>query len=73
MFAFVIAHEVGHIALKHGSRRRSGESVSEQLNRNCRQELEADRFAFETLDAARYGPTGSLLSTVGNMIMFQKT
>jgi IrrE N-terminal-like domain len=56
MIAFVIAHELGHVALKHNGIQRKGENKNSYNKRRQRQELAADKYAAKIL---RRGETDS--------------
>jgi hypothetical protein len=70
---FLLAHEAGHVALRHDLRPRLGESTRERLARARVAEGDADHFALEVMKNMRALPTGAALAFGWHLLIFQRS
>ena len=59
-FAFIIAHELAHVLLRHHHQRSPEGKSPYSLNQELQSELEADRLAFRLLAEADFNPQAGL-------------
>lgn len=70
---FILAHEAGHVALKHRSAPRPGEGASERLNRVRQQEGDADQYALGIMRRMQTVPVGGAISFIAFLLTQQRS
>jgi hypothetical protein len=72
MLTFVVAHEFGHVALKHSGEWEGSESREEFVARIRQYELDADRFAFDIVKRLDSSPLAVLFTLLTHQVVFEE-
>jgi len=71
MMLFVVAHEAGHVALRHSATSQPDENDTDRLLRRRSQELAADRFALDIFQSTQTDNFGASYTLLAHMIIVQ--
>jgi hypothetical protein len=71
MLAFVVAHEMAHVALEHSGEQTATEDPGDYTKRLQKQELAADAFALDIVAGMDVNPLAVVLGVLTHLIVFE--